>query len=98
MQLQKIEDYVIQALEQKPLTRQNDFVLYGAVLKRMGIDILLPLAELFGNSKKYNLPAMESVTRARRKVQEQRPELCDTNTVLFRQEKINDYIDYALDK
>lgn len=98
MKLQHIEDYVIQALEQKPLTRQNDFVLYGAVLKRMGIDIMLPLAELFGNSKKYNLPAMESVTRARRKVQEQRPELCDINTVLFRQENVTNYIKYALDK
>jgi len=98
MKLQKIEDYVLQALEQNPRTRQDDFLLYGSVLKRMGIDILLPLAELFGNSKKYNLPAMESVTRARRKVQELRPELCDTDTVLFRQEKINDYIDYALDK
>ena len=96
MKLQHIEYYVIQALEEKPLTRQNDFVLYGAVLKRMGVDIMLPLAELFGNSKKYNLPAMESVTRARRKLQEQRPELCDTKTVLFRQEKINDYIDYAI--
>lgn len=98
MKIQNIEEYVIQALEEKPLTRQNDFVLYGAVLKRMGIDIMLPLAELFGNSKKYNLPAMESVTRARRKVQELRPELCDKDTVIYRQEKINDYIDYALDK
>ena len=96
MQLQKIEDYVLQALEQKPQTRQDDFLLYGSVLKRMNIDIKLSLAELFSNSKKYGLPAMESVTRARRKLQEQRPELCDTNTVLFRQEKINDYINYAI--
>lgn len=96
MRLEKIEDYVIQVLECNYHTRQDDFILYGAVLKRMGIDINLSLRELFANSKNYNLPAMESVTRARRKVQEERLELCDPKTVVCRQEKITDYMKYAL--
>ena len=95
MELKKVEEYVRQALQENKLTRESDFVLYGAVLKRMGINIALPLAELFGNSKKYRLPAMESVSRARRKIQETEQDLIDWNTAAYRADKQEDYLDYA---
>ena len=98
MELEMIEDYVIKALEINKLTRQDDFILYGQVLKFMGIDTTISFNILFKEHNKFNLPAMESVTRARRKVQELRPELADKNTIIFRQEKINEYVDYSLDK
>ena len=44
----------------------NDFKLYLETLERMGIDTNLSIKELFSNSVAYDLPVMESVSRARR--------------------------------
>lgn len=44
----------------------NDFKLYLETLDRLGIDTNLSIKELFSNNIAYDLPAMESVSRARR--------------------------------
>lgn len=96
MKLENVETYVLQALEENSLARKDDFILYGAVLKRMGIDINLSLSYIFFNAKKLKIPAMATVMRSRRKIFETRPELADENTQVHRQEKIKDYINYAI--
>lgn len=72
-----IEELVLGALERNAKAREDDFILYGSVLKDMGIDIKKSLAEIFSNHIKLGLPAFESVSRARRKIAETRPDLFD---------------------
>lgn len=61
--------------------REDDFILYYLVIKELGVK--LPLFKGFGyvlsNHTKYNLPAFESVSRARRQVCKLHPELKGSN-------------------
>ena len=51
-----------------PDTRDSDEVLYMEVLKQKGHEIN---KEIFINYKNYNLPSFSSISRARRRVQEE---------------------------
>lgn len=75
VELEKIEDVVLDVLTRNVKARSDDFILYGSVLQKMGIDIKLSFIQLFKNHTFYNLPAFESVTRARRKIQSTRADL-----------------------
>lgn len=90
--LKKLEPYVLSALEENKRARKDDFILYGAVLKRLGINIKMCLGEFLANAKSiYNAPPFESVTRCRRHIQELRPELRDNETAIKREETEEDY-------
>lgn len=59
-----------------PDTRDDDMRLYAIVVhKKAKISPSVPFYEAMYNHIRYNLPSYESVTRARRKVQEQEEEL-----------------------
>lgn len=75
-----IEDLVLSALERNEKARQDDFILYGSVIKNMGVDIKQSLAFIFSHHAELGLPAFESVSRARRKIAETRPDLFDALT------------------
>ncbi len=68
------------ALERNVRAREDDFILYGSVLKAMGVDIRQSLAEIFAHHIELGIPAFESVSRARRKIAETRPDLFDALT------------------
>lgn len=45
--LKKVEDVVIDVLEKNIRARQDDFILYGAVLKRLGVDLKTKYVRVF---------------------------------------------------
>ncbi len=76
-----------------PFSRKNDNELILGVLKRLGVDTNASFAEVVGSG---NLPvSFESITRARRKVQERNPQLKDVVTVALRQEQEETYKQFA---
>ena len=93
---QTTEQMVLELLESKPITREDDFVLYGFVLKRNGIDLKeTSLHEFLSTAKKSKYPSFSAVARARRKIQEQRPELKDKATAEARRDEQYEYIKYS---
>lgn len=99
MNLYKIEDVVKKVLIEYPGCRSDDFKLIYAVYRE--IDFTHTTRELFCelmlNHKAYNLPAFESITRARRKIQRTNPELSNKKVQEERLNKTSEYISYAID-
>lgn len=54
-------------------TRSDDFVLIGEVIKNLGINDKLPLNQLIEHHSELEIPSFESITRARRALQEKEP-------------------------
>ena len=81
MELKQLKEIVIETLKQGETFRENDDELYFAVCVKVNSRISdrllsdMTVGEFFGNRKRYGLPTYESVTRCRRKVQEERPDL-----------------------
>lgn len=95
MKAKTIEELTKQTLFEREMSRSDDFRLYAGVLLRMGVDLNMTLNEFFGIAKKNDYPALESVSRARRKIFEQYPELQPLQTKLKREEKEREYINYS---
>lgn len=58
-------------LLENPTTRDDDMLLYGAFCAKYNlVSPELTFYEVMANAKRWNLPSYESITRARRKVQE----------------------------
>ena len=82
MELKQLKDIVIEILKQFDFTRGDDDLLYLNVLvkldgKRPTEDLIVDirLADFFTNRKRYGFPSFESVSRCRRKAQEENPDL-----------------------
>lgn len=95
MAIKNIEGLVLETLEENQRARKDDFVLYGGVLKRMGIDLRQSLAVFLANAKVDCMPSFETVSRARRKIQEERKDLVDYETEEKRREAEQDFILYS---
>lgn len=81
-QLNKVKELVKNILTESENTRNSDDLLYITVCKRINpIAASLPFYMVLGNRKEYGIPSFESVSRARRKIQEENPDLCGTDTV-----------------
>lgn len=93
--MKQLEELVLTALEKYSVARQDDFVLYGAVLKLMGVPIATQtIAQFLSTARKNNIPAFESVSRCRRHIQEQRKDLIDVRTAIARNELQADFKNY----
>lgn len=78
----KIQDLVQDILEKNIRARGNDNYLYREVCQRLNCDVLgVPLGAVLVEFDRYNIPSIESVGRARRKLQAQYPELRPTKEV-----------------
>lgn len=88
-----LEDLVYQTLNENKNASSDDFILYGGVLKRMGIELDMSIRTLFSNHKKLGIPSFESVSRCRRKLCETYPYLADKTDI--RREEEQKYRDYA---
>lgn len=82
MELKQLKEIVIETLKQFDFTRGNDDLLYLNVLIKLDAKIPtenlivdMRLADFFTNRKRYGFPSFESVTRCRRKVQEENADL-----------------------
>ena len=94
--LKKIEDVVLKALEENKKAREDDFILYGAVLKRLGIDLKnTSLYDFLAKAKENKMPTFETCSRARRKIQEYRQDLIDVDTAVIREERRQIMKDWA---
>ena len=76
MELNKIKDLVIKLLKEKEILRGSDDLLYLEVLKLNRADVeKMTVWEFFKYRKNWELPSFETVSRCRRKAQEEHPEL-----------------------
>ena len=70
-ELKTTTDLVKDILEKVPETRNNDNLLYYRVCEKLNHVVLgLSFGMVLINQKEFNLPSIETVGRARRKVQE----------------------------
>lgn len=97
--LNKLETVVKMVLEEFEETRSDDFKLIYSVYREL--DFAHTTRELFYeimmNHDLYKLPPFESITRCRRKIQKNHPELANEKTKEKRLNATSDYIDYAID-
>lgn len=94
MRMKKLQKDVAEILTSKPETRNSDTKLYLEILKKINPTFVnQPFCEVFGNK---NLPKYDSVSRARRKLQELYPCLrADSNVEAAREVAELEYIEYA---
>lgn len=94
----KVEPIVKKILEEKPYTREDDFVLVYEVFKEFVPNLDdLSFQDVMINHKEYGLPYFESVRRTRPKLQNKYPELLPPQQVQeARKLEETDYRNYAL--
>ncbi len=74
--LYRIQDIVQDILQNDEEARGNDHHLYYEVCKKVDKEVLsIPLGAVLTGFNNYNVPNIESVGRARRKLQAQFPDL-----------------------
>ena len=88
-----LETHVKETLEKSQLVREDDFLLYCAVIKRMGVDTGRAFKDLMIKHKQYELPSFESVSRCRRKIAETYPEL--SGNKINREIERQEFIEYS---
>ena len=79
MELKQLKDLVTETLKQGETFRENDDLLYLTICIKLfsnrGSITNMTVADFFTNRKRYGLPTFESVSRCRRKAQEENPAL-----------------------
>ena len=75
MELKKTKEVVENLLRTRPATRDSDELLICLVYDKLGTSWKLPFGEVMNKVNNGELPAFESVSRCRRKMQEKYPEL-----------------------
>lgn len=95
MKQKQVEKTVKAILTERPQTRDDDHYLYYQYACRDGRTCVGSFAVLFVFYKHYGLPSFESVSRARRRVQQKCPELRgDKGTQTARENLEKEYHDY----
>ena len=98
-EVRKTGELVKAMMEQDPKTREDDFYLYGQVLKVYGFSTRCHLATIFRSIRQKKVPPFETVSRARRRTQELYPELRAPESVSdARTEIAAKYVDFIQDK
>lgn len=95
--LKKIETNVLAVMLKYPESRGNDFVLYAMYIKENRSELKdVGLIYALMEAKKLGMPSYESITRARRKIQQHNPQLRPPEkTAAARQEKEKQFRSYA---
>lgn len=99
--LETIENEVKKILEKEPLARKDDMYLYYIYCIKYGVINSKAFVQLFYSKnfrKEYNIPVFESVSRSRRKLQQEYEYLRPEKKVQdARTNKEGEYIRYAID-
>jgi uncharacterized protein with PIN domain len=96
MKVKNTEQYVLDILTRNMRAREDDFILYGAVLKQLGYDLKnTSLYDFLANAKKDNVPSFETVTRCRRKLCENNKDLVGKNIEEYRNHKQDEFVEYS---
>ena len=94
--MNSLKEIVINILENCPAARDSDDKLYVEVCKANNENISKSsFEEVMLHRKEYNVPSYASVSRARRKAQEERADLIGTVKAL-RKGLEQEYVDFAL--
>ena len=97
--LRNLEAVIKPILEERPQTREDDFLLYAEVIKEYDPELLEASVKLFlYKHKLLNVPNIKSIERARRKLQEKYPHLASEKAKRKRAEEQAKYIAYSYDK
>ena len=75
-QIVKTKDIVTNILERTPKARDNDALLICLVYNKLGHHWTETFGNIMACVSEGDLPSFETITRVRRKVQEERPDLC----------------------
>ena len=76
MELKQLKDLVIRLLKNNEVLRGSDDLLYLRVLEEYRVDVeKMTVRDFFNYRKNWHLPNFESVSRCRRKAQEEHKEL-----------------------
>lgn len=89
-----VEPLVYKALQNNPKTRGDNFYLYIDILSEF-IDPQMSLKAVFENHKTLGIPSLETITRCRRKIQAQNPELRDEAADKVRKDDEQEFVDYS---
>ena len=93
----KVEERVRKILVHNPQTRNDDNLLIYEYLSTYHDINNVSIKELLLNSKQLGIPSFETITRARRKVQECSPYLKATEKIdKIRMNREKEFVDYAL--
>ena len=90
--LKRLESIVRTELTENEAARKSDTALLMGCFERMGIDTTRSFAELAADG---SLRQMESITRARRKIQADSPELRDGAVTELRAAREEEFREYA---
>lgn len=92
----QIKDAVITALQTVPRTRESDRYLTVIVYQMMGVDTGAPFSQIIMES---DLPSLETISRQRRKLQVEYPELRPSDKVAaWRAQKAKEEADRMRDQ
>lgn len=96
--MRNLADTVKRLLIEYPEARDSDNVLYVKMAELKGCSNV-PFNHLMLNLKDYDMPSLESIGRARRKVQEYNPQLQASEPILkIRADQEQVYIDFGRNK
>lgn len=100
--MRKIATEVIEILRENKETRNSDDILYREYIRRyddffgLGVSVM-PLGQFLTYRSMMQIPSIESIGRARRKIQAEYPELRGTNEQ-ERRDAEKDYIAFSREK
>lgn len=95
--LNSTEKIVLTVLEESPLARQDDYILFCRVCEKLTPDIMnYPFWLVLANHKLHKLPNWKTIERCRRKIQANRPDLANPKTVAKREKEEKEYRAYAI--
>ena len=93
--LNQLKDIVTRILTEREDARKDDFVLFSYVLDEMGVPLNFDMRTMLHNHVIFGLPSFASITRTRRKVQKENPELKDAAAVKIRTAEQKEYKEFA---
>ena len=94
--IKKTEIIVERIMRARPETRDDDFLLVLAVYDTFVNTHFATVDYLFTHHKEYGIPSMETITRARRRIQEHKPELRSSQKTQDKRYKQEcDIVDYT---
>lgn len=96
--LKKVESVVKAVLTSHPDARDDDFILINRAYAHFKFDVgSTYFDDIMTKHKAYHLPSFESITRARRKLQAEYPELrASRQAQAVREQEQQSFRDYAL--
>ena len=96
MKCKQLEPIVIDLLEKYAVTREDDFKLVLGVYLAINTSVRnMNFVDVMKQHEKLGLPSFASITRARRKICESRPDLKDKATAQIRAEEQKEFKRYS---